>query len=230
MENNKNDIEGVTKENIDQEDVTKENVGQEDVNNADEKCKCENLDDNDETYKNEDEDKCETAECDENFKNNFEALAKSLEKKADELKEENSKLKNENDTLKDRLARNVAEYDNYRKRTAKEKEGIYTDACEDILKAILPVLDNLERAVSVEGNVDDLKKGVEMTMKQFNTALEKLSVEEINTDSEFDPHFHNAVMHIDDDSYDKNQIVEVFQKGYKRGEKVLRYSMVKVAN
>lgn len=215
MENNKNDIEDVAKE---------------DVSDLDEKCKCESPEDNDETVKNEDEDKCEKAECEEDSKDDFEALAKSFEKKVDELKEENSKLKNENDTLKDRLARNVAEYDNYRKRTAKEKEGIYTDACEDILKAILPVLDNLERAISVEGNVDDLKKGVEMTMKQFSGALEKLSVEEINAEGEFDPHFHNAVMHIDDDSYGKNQIVEVFQKGYKRGEKILRYSMVKVAN
>jgi molecular chaperone GrpE len=146
------------------------------------------------------------------------------------LAEENKKINGENDTLKDRLARTVAEYDNFRKRTAKEKEGIYTDACEDILKEMLPVLDNLERAISVEGTVDDLKKGVEMTIKQFNNALEKLSVEEIQADGEFDPHVHNAVMHIDDDQYGNNQVVEVFQKGYKRGDKVLRHSMVKVAN
>lgn len=163
--------------------------------------------------------------------------AKVLEVLMDELKqsnkslaEENDKIKNENDTLKDRLARTVAEYDNFRKRTAKEKEGIYTDACEDVLKELLPVLDNLERAISVDGTVEDLKKGVEMTIKQFNTAMEKLSVEEIVADGEFNPHIHNAVMHIDDNQYGNNQIVEVFQKGYKRGDKVLRYSMVKVAN
>lgn len=163
--------------------------------------------------------------------------AKVLEVLMDELKqsnkslaEENDKIKNENDTLKDRLARTVAEYDNFRKRTAKEKEGIYTDACEDVLKELLPVLDNLERAISVDGTVEDLKKGVEMTIKQFNTAMEKLSVEEIVADGEFNPHIHNAVMHIDDSQYGNNQIVEVFQKGYKRGDKVLRYSMVKVAN
>lgn len=162
---------------------------------------------------------------------------KSVESTMEALKEENKKLSDENnkvqgeiEALKDRLSRITAEYDNFRKRTAKEKEGIYTDACEDILKVILPVLDNLERAMAVEGNVEDLKKGIEMTVKQFNNAFESLNVEEISTEGEFDPHLHNAVMHIDDEQYGKNQVVEVFQKGYKRGDKVLRYSMVKVAN
>lgn len=160
----------------------------------------------------------------------LQTLVDELTKSNKNLIEENKKMNNENDALKDRLARTVAEYDNFRKRTAKEKEGIYTDACEDILKEMLPVLDNLERAISVEGTVDDLKKGVEMTIKQFKNALEKLNVEEISADGEFNPHVHNAVMHIDDAQYGNNQVVEVFQKGYKRGDKVLRHSMVKVAN
>ena len=160
----------------------------------------------------------------------LENLAEQLKQDNKGLEEENNKIKNENDVLKDRLARTVAEYDNFRKRTAKEKEGIYTDACEDILKELLPVLDNLERAISVEGTVEDLKKGVEMTIKQFNNALQKLNVEETSSEGEFNPHIHNAVMHVDDSQYGNNQIVEVFQKGYKRGDKVLRYSMVKVAN
>lgn len=154
-----------------------------------------------------------------------------------ELKKENSKLKDENkkainelDSIKDRLARVMAEYDNFRKRTVKEKDNIYSDACKDILKEVLPVLDNLERAVNVEGNAEDLKKGIEMTMKQFNNALSKLNVEEIPCEGEFDPNLHNAVMHIEDDKYDKNSIVEVLQKGYKREDKIIRYSMVKVAN
>lgn len=158
------------------------------------------------------------------------ALIDDLTESNKNLVEENKKIINENDALKDRLARTVAEYDNFRKRTAKEKEGIYTDACEDVLKEMLPVLDNLERAISVDGTVDDLKKGVEMTIKQFKNALEKLNVEEIQADGEFDPHVHNAVMHIDDEQYGANQVAEVFQKGYKRGDKVLRHSMVKVAN
>lgn len=147
-----------------------------------------------------------------------------------ELTNSNKKLENEFETVKDRLARVTAEYDNYRKRTAKEKEGIYTDACEDILKNMLPVLDNLERAISVDGDVDDLKKGIEMTIRQFNDSLEKLGVEEISTDGEFDPNLHNAVMHIEDENFNKNSVVEVFLKGYKKGDKVIRYSMVKVAN
>ena len=93
------------------------------------------------------------------------------------LKDENKKLSNELEALKDRLLRLTAEYDNYRKRTAKEKEGIYTDACTDVLKEVLPVADNLERALAVDGNVEDIKKGVEMTIKGFLNALEKLGVE-----------------------------------------------------
>lgn len=146
------------------------------------------------------------------------------------LKDENIKLSNELETLKDRLLRINAEYDNFRKRTAKEKEGIYSDACLDILKNILPVLDNLERAVSVEGTLDDLKKGIDMTLRQFKDSLKKLNVEEISTEEGFDPNYHNAVMHMVDENYGKNEIVEVFQKGYKRENKVIRYSMVKVAN
>jgi len=128
------------------------------------------------------------------------------------------------------LLRTNAEYENFRKRTAKEKEGIYTDACEDVLKNMFPVLDNLERAITVEGSNEDIKKGIEMTIRQFKDSLGKLQVEEISTEGDFDPNYHNAVMHIDDETFGKNQVVEVFQKGYKKGDKVLRYSMVKVAN
>lgn len=146
------------------------------------------------------------------------------------LSDENIRLENELDAMKDRLIRNSAEYENYRKRTVKEKEGIYTDACEDVLKNIFPVLDNLERAAATEGSLDDLKKGIDMTLRQFKDALSKLQIEEIPTNGEFDPNFHNAVMHIEDINLGKNVIAEVFQKGYKKADKVLRYSMVKVAN
>ncbi|WML37709.1 nucleotide exchange factor GrpE [Clostridium sp. OS1-26] len=166
----------------------------------------------------------------EDVETNFDDLLSGVKEENQKLLDENNKIENENEALKDRLARLNAEYDNFRKRTSKEKEGIYTDACEDVLKEMLPVLDNLERAISVEGSAEDIKKGIEITIKQFGSALEKLSVEEISNEGEFDPNFHNAVMHIEDDQYGKNQVVEVFQKGYKRGDKVLRYSMVKVAN
>ena len=146
------------------------------------------------------------------------------------LKEENKKMQEELDLTKDRLLRLTAEYENYRKRTTKEKESIYADAYIDVIKEILPVIDNLERAMAAEGNVDDLKKGVEMTMKGCQDAFVKLGVEEIDASGEFDPNFHNAVMHIEDEGLDKNVIAEVFQKGYKKGEKIIRHTMVKVAN
>ncbi|MBM6859346.1 nucleotide exchange factor GrpE [Clostridium saudiense] len=146
------------------------------------------------------------------------------------LKDEKKKLDNELDTLKDRLMRLSAEYDNFRKRTSKEKEGIYTDACVDILKELVPVLDNLERAIAVDGSVEDIKKGIEMTIKGFQTSLGKLGVEEIDTTSGFDPNFHQAVMHVQDENFEKNSVAEVFLKGYKRNDKIIRYTMVKVAN
>jgi len=165
--------------------------------------------------------------------NPVEQLNRKLEEadaESAKLTEELSKIENELEALKERFARTLAEYDNFRKRTAKEKEGIYTSACEDILKLILPVLDNLERASSVEGSAEDIKKGIDMTVKQFQEALNKLQVEEISTEEGFDPNLHNAVMHVEDENLGKNAVAEVFQKGYKRGDKVLRFSMVKVAN
>ncbi len=155
---------------------------------------------------------------------------KDMKKKMKKLEEENKKLQNEVNAFKDKLLRTTAEYENFRKRTVKEKEGIYTDACEDVLKEVLPVLDNLERALSVEGSGEDLRIGVEMTVRQFNDAFTKLGVEQLASEGEFDPNLHNAVMHVQDEQYGVNEIVEVFQKGYKRANKVLRHSMVKVAN
>ena len=155
---------------------------------------------------------------------------KKLQKENNRLQDLNNKLQEETNVLKDRLLRVTAEYDNYRRRTVKEKEGIYADAVSDVLKNILPVLDNLERASGTEGSVDDIKKGIELTLKQFQNALEKLGVEEISTAEGFDPNYHEAVMHIEDESYEKNSVAEVFQKGYKKGSKVIRHSIVKVAN
>lgn len=145
------------------------------------------------------------------------------------LKDENSKLNNEVEALKDRLLRLTAEYDNYRRRSAKEKEGIYTDACTDVIKEVIPALDNLERAVSVDGSVEDLKKGIEMTIKGFQNSLEKLGVEEIDTANGFDPSLHQAISVVEDANLNSNDVAQVFQKGYKRGDKVIRYSMVTVA-
>ena len=149
-----------------------------------------------------------------------------LRKSKDEVK----KLSNEVEALKDRLLRITAEYENYRKRTAKEKEGIYTDACADVIKEILPVVDNLDRALAANGSVEDLKKGIEMTIKGLEGSFDKLGVEEIDASSEFDPNLHQAVMHVEDENFGTNAIAEVFMKGYKRGDKVIRHTVVKVAN
>lgn len=156
---------------------------------------------------------------------------KDLREKFMFFKDKNKKMENELEAYKERLLRLSAEYENYRKRTEKEKERIYTDACEDVLVKMLPVLDNLERAIAVEeAPIEALKTGIDMTIKQFQDSLQKLGVEEIETSEGFDPNLHQAVMHIEDESLEKNVVAEVFQKGYKKGGKVLRFTMVKVAN
>ncbi|MBL4932985.1 nucleotide exchange factor GrpE [Clostridium sp. YIM B02565] len=158
------------------------------------------------------------------------SIEEILKEKNSKLSDENTKLNNEIEALKDRLLRITAEYENFRKRTQKEKEGIYTDATTDVIKEILPVLDNLERALAVDGSIEDLKKGIEMTQRGFNGALEKLGVEEIDSSGDFDPNLHQAVMHEQNEDFGPNKIAEVFLKGYKKADKVIRYSMVKVVN
>ena len=132
----------------------------------------------------------------------------------------------------DKYTRLFAEYDNYRKRTLKEREGIYTDAYVDAVTEILPVLDNMERALQYKDNdAENIAKGLEMIMKSFSDTLSKMGVSEIEAlGKTFDPNLHNAVMHVEDEAYGENEIVEVFMKGYIKGDKVLRHSMVKVAN
>ena len=131
----------------------------------------------------------------------------------------------------DKFLRLAAEYDNYRKRTAKEKESIWTEAKAQTVAAFLPVYDNLERALKQETADEAYKKGVELTMKGLQDAMTKLGVEVIPAMGEtFDPNFHNAVMHVDDDAVEENTVVDVFQQGFKCGEKVIRFAMVKVAN
>ena len=131
----------------------------------------------------------------------------------------------------DRYLRLAAEYDNYRKRTAKEKETIWASAKADTAAAFLPVYDNLERAIQQQTADEAFKKGVEMTMNQLKEVFAKLGVEEIPALGEqFDPNLHNAVMHIDDENYGENTISQVFQTGFRCGDKVIRFSMVQVAN
>ena len=131
----------------------------------------------------------------------------------------------------DKYLRLLAEYDNYRKRSQKEKENAWTTAKADTIKELLPVYDNLERALKQETADEAYAKGVQMTMQQLKTVLEKLGVEEIPAQGEpFDPNVHNAVMHMEDDTLGENIVAEVFQAGFKMGEKIIRHAMVKVAN
>ena len=145
-----------------------------------------------------------------------------------EVKDDNSEALA---AAEDKFLRLAAEYDNFRKRTAKEKEAIWTDAKAQTVAAFLPVYDNLERALKQETADEAYKKGVELTMKGLQDAMTKLGVEVIPAMGEtFDPNFHNAVMHVDDDAVEENTVVDVFQQGFKCGEKVIRFAMVKVAN
>ena len=131
----------------------------------------------------------------------------------------------------DSYLRLAAEYDNYRKRSQKEKDNLYTEIRSETVEKFLPVYDNLERALAQETQDAAFKKGVEMTMNQLVSVMEKLGVVSFGAAGEaFDPQLHNAVMHIEDESLGENVIAEVFQKGFKVGEKVVRFAMVKVAN
>ena len=132
---------------------------------------------------------------------------------------------------KDQFLRLAAEYDNYRKRTAKEKESAWADAKAETVLAFLPVYDNLERAMKQETSDEAYKKGVEMTMNQLKEVFAKLGVTEIEAEGKpFDPNLHNAVMHIEDENLGENMVAQVFQAGFMLGEKVIRFAMVQVAN
>ena len=145
----------------------------------------------------------------------------------DPLEELKEKLAAEHDNF----LRLAAEYDNFRKRTQKERESLYQDAKADTVGKFLPVFDNLQRAMAQEAADEAYKKGVEMTMQGFQAILDALNVTVYGAPGEaFDPTFHNAVMHVDDETLGENTIAEVFQTGFRMGDKVIRHAMVKVAN
>ena len=128
----------------------------------------------------------------------------------------------------DKYLRVLAEYDNFRKRSLKERDSIYGEAYVDCVKNLLPIIDNIERVLTLEGD-EKFMEGLKLIVSQVHESLNKMGVTEIECKT-FDPNLHNAVMHIDDEAYGENEIVEVFQKGYVYGERVIRYAMVKVAN
>lgn len=164
--------------------------------------------------------------------------AENIEEKVEEVIEEaekesaEDKLQKALDEKNDQFLRLYAEYDNFRKRSQKEKQDIYSSSRADIVKEILPVIDNFERAASnKEASYEDYQKGIEMIFNQFIQILSKQGVEGFGEKGDaFDPNIHNAVMTVEDDSLGENVIAEVFTKGYKLGDKIIRDAVVKVAN
>jgi molecular chaperone GrpE len=163
-----------------------------------------------------------------------EAPAKKKGKKSDaeieKLRAELEAKQAELAELNDKYLRMAAEYDNFRRRSAKEREGVYAEAYGDAIAQVLPVIDNMERAAMFT-DAEKVSEGVKMTLKGFTEILEKMGITAIGEVGEmFDPELHNAVMHIEDENLGENVIAEVFQKGYKKGDKIIRYAMFKVAN
>lgn len=135
------------------------------------------------------------------------------------------------DSVNDKLLRTIAEYDNFRKRSQREKDAIYPQATAKAVEKFLPIIDTIERALSVECSDEEFKKGIEMILQNFKDVLESLGVEEFGEAGEqFDPEKHNAVMHVEDEEHEANSIVAVFQKGYCLNDKIIRHAMVQVAN
>ena len=170
-------------------------------------------------------------------KENKEELEKETEKKEETV--ENKKVKKEQeivpkseyDELDDRYKRILAEFENYKKRSAKERENLYNSILSDVVEVMLPILDNLENAVKVETKDEEYKKGIELVLKQFQDTLKSKGVEEIKALGEtFDPELHEAVSSVQDDTKGEKVIVQEYRKGYKIGSKVIRHSMVVVAN
>ena len=161
---------------------------------------------------------------------------KTKQEKAEKKKEEKAAPQEDKkpeapQAQSDAYLRLLAEYDNYRKRSQREKDSLYADIKADTLLKFLPVYDNLVRALKQPTEDEAYRKGIEMIMTQFNTTMEKLGVEKIESlGRTFDPALHNAVMHVDDETKGENEIVEVFQEGFRLGDKVIRFAMVKVAN
>ena len=153
-------------------------------------------------------------------------------KKAAPKKKKENEFEKKYNELNDTYLRMLAEYDNFRKRSQKEKDGMFADGIVKAVTAILPAIDNLERALSAESKDEEFKNGVEMIKKQFITSLESLGITEIDClGKPFDPKLHNAIMHIDDEKYGENEVIEVFQKGFVyKEETIVRHAIVKVAN
>lgn len=160
-----------------------------------------------------------------------ETAAETAEEKAEPTLEERiAALEAELKEKDDKYLRMAAEYDNFRRRSREEKAATYADALADTVGELLPIIDNLERAAMYDDG-EKVKEGLMMTAKSVSSVLEKLGIETVGAIGEtFDPNLHNAVFHVEDEAFGEGEIVEVFQKGYKKGNKIIRFAMVKTAN
>ena len=153
------------------------------------------------------------------------------ENKKVESKEKEMVPKEDYDALDDHFKRILAEFENFKKRSKKERESLYNSILSDVVESILPILDNLENAAKAETKDESYKQGIELVLKQFNDVLKSKGIEEIEAEGEtFDPELHEAVRSVQDESKGEKEIVEVYRKGYKIGNKVIRHAMVSVAN
>ncbi len=170
----------------------------------------------------------------ENVEQTAEVEEKTNEKEEaalDTLKAQLKAEKEKSDEYYEHLKRNMAEFDNFKKRISKEKDMMYNTITANVVSEILPVIDNFDKALNAETADESYKNGIAMIYNQIVETLGKLGVEEIEAlNKTFDPNFHEAVMHIEDENYGEKEVTEVFRKGYKIGDKIIRHAMVKVAN
>ena len=170
-------------------------------------------------------------EDDKTVKNPTEKTEEPKKAKKPKKDGEAEKLKAELEKSKEQLLRTAAEFDNYKKRTDRERASIAEYAKCEVIKKLLPILDNIDRAEAADNKSEDYVKGIEMIVKQFSSLAGTLGIEEIaKAGDSFDPNLHEAVMHIEDEELGENVVAEVLQKGYKLGDTVIRAAMVKVAN
>ena len=167
----------------------------------------------------------------ENLEENVENTGSMAEGAIETLRAQLKAEKEKSDEYYEHLKRNMAEFDNFKKRISKEKDLMFNTITANIVSELLPIIDNFDKALNAETSDETYKEGITMIYNQLLEALQKLGVEEIDAlNKPFDPNFHEAVMHVEDENYGEKEVTEVFRKGYKIGDKIIRHAMVKVAN
>lgn len=209
-------------ENFDTEESKEESKEESEVEASEDTKKTDDSQDNEETTQ---ESSTEAEEVESEDKED------SSEDKKSSKKDKKNKAQEIIDELNDKVMRQMAEFENFRKRSDKEKTQMYDMGAKSILEKILPVVDNFERGLDAAADGDSFADGMKMIYKQLMTSLEEAGVKEIEAEGEeFNPDYHNAVMHVEDEELGENVVVEVLQKGYMYNDTVLRHAMVKVAN